>query len=141
MGGCCGCGAVRDTGRGCGTLGQRLRHDRAWSTWQLHWCRPLVTDGPTFQNPPVAEVALGLYFAAPLGLHAAQMGQLWDRWRDRYPKTEDHPPLPPVMQESFPAAPVGFAFQLTGAYPGVRVWYVSDSSDRVVQVQQDRLVL
>ncbi len=97
--------------------------------------------GPNFQNPPVAEVALGVYFIAPLGVRAAQMGHLWDRWRDRYPKTDDQPPLPPVVPETFPSPPMAMSIQLTGGFPGLRVRYLSESGDRVVQVQQDRLVL
>jgi uncharacterized protein (TIGR04255 family) len=89
----------------------------------------------------VTEVALGVYFLPPLNLPTAQFGKLWDRWRDRYPRTEDQPPLPPIPLESFTQAFPAFSFQFTGSFPGPRVWYLSESGDRVIQVQPDRLIL
>jgi uncharacterized protein (TIGR04255 family) len=89
----------------------------------------------------VTEVALGVYFSPPLNLRTAQFGKLWDRWRDRYPRTEDQPPLPPIPLESFTQPFPVLSFQFTGTLPGPRVWYLSDAGDRVIQIQPDRLVL
>lgn len=96
---------------------------------------------PHFEHPPVAEVALAVYFAPPLQLQSAQLGRLWDRWRDRYPVTQDQPPMPPIPIESFPATPLNMSFQFIGGFPGPRVWFSSKDGDRLLQVQSDRLVL
>jgi uncharacterized protein (TIGR04255 family) len=86
-------------------------------------------------------VALGVYFSPPLSLLTAQFGRLWDRWRDRYPKTEDQPALPPIPLESFPQPFPTISFQFIGSLPGPRVWYLSESGNQVIQIQPDRLVL
>ncbi len=52
--------------------------------------------GPSFAKPPVNEVALGVHFAPPPALRTTHAGLLWERWRSNYPRTEDHPVLPPV---------------------------------------------
>lgn len=96
---------------------------------------------PSYERPPVAEVALGVYFSSALPLRSAHFGKLWDVWRDRYPRTEDQPPLPPATFETFPSPPQVMSIQFAGAFPGVRAWYLSEVGDRVVQVQSDRLVL
>ena len=70
------------------------------------------------------------------------MGRLWDRWRNRYPRSEDQPPLPPAPREVFPAPPPALSIQLMGGgFPGSRVWFLSEEGDRLVQIQADRLVL
>ncbi len=91
---------------------------------------------PKFGRPPVVEVALGAYFP-PLPLTAGHLGLLWDRWRTRYPRSEDQPGLPPVQAEVFGATqPVPVV--LFGQ-PPVRVWYRSEGGE-LVQVQKDRVV-
>lgn len=103
---------------------------------------PVMTPSrPSYRRPPVAEVALALYVSPPLPLRTVSLGRLWERWRDRYPQSEDQPPLPPVMPETFPHPSPSASIQFSGVFPGVRVWYLSEGRDRVLQVQRDRLVL
>ena len=102
---------------------------------------PLTQPSPSYQRPPVAEVALGIYFSPALDLRAVHMGQLWDRWRDRYPQVQDQSPLSPVLPETFPSPLQAVPFQFVGGFPGIRVWYMSELGDQLVQVQPDRLVL
>lgn len=100
-----------------------------------------MTDpSPSYKHPPVAEVALAVYFSPQVALRSVHAGRLWEKWRDRYPVTEDQPPLPPVMPETFPLKPSA-PFQFVGGFPGTRVWYRSKSGDRLLQVQPDRFVL
>ena len=63
------------------------------------------------------EVALAVYFNPPMALRSVHMGRLWDRWCDRFPRTEDQPPLPPVAPEIFPSAPPAVSFQSREASP------------------------
>lgn len=98
------------------------------------------TSSQRYERPPVTEVALAIYFGSPLGLNSAHLGQLWKRWRERYPRTEDHPVLPPVPQEAF-SSPGPVAFRFAVNTPGPRVWFCSAVGDRLLQVQFDRLVV
>ena len=101
----------------------------------------MQTTGPEFERPPVAEVALAVYFARPLRIPSAQLGRLWARWSDQYPRTEDQPPLPAIPIESFPAPPNFLPFQVMGGFPGPRVWFLSEDGNHVLQLQADRLIL
>ena len=82
-----------------------------------------------------------MYFSPPLALRSVHVGLLWERWRNRFARTEDHPPLPPVIPESFAPSPFAIPLQLIGDFQGVRTWFLTNSGDRIVQVQPDRLVL
>lgn len=101
----------------------------------------MLIQNPVFERPPVAEVALAVFLERPLQLQSAQLGRLWELWRDQFPVTQDQPPMPPVPVETFPAAPMVMPFQFIGSYPGPRVWFSSKGGDRLIQVQSDRLVL
>jgi len=96
---------------------------------------------PSYTNPPVGEVALAVYFSPPLELRSVHFGQLWERWRDRYPRSADQAPLPPVSTVEFGPGPTGMQVQLIAGTPGSRVWYLSEDESHVLQVQRDRLVL
>lgn len=82
-----------------------------------------------------------MYFSPPLALRSIHIGLLWERWRNRFARAEDHPPLPPVIPESFAPSPFAIPLQLIGGLQRVRTWFLTDSGDRVVQLQPDRLVL
>ena len=48
---------------------------------------------PVFAKPPVHEVALSVMFDGLAEWKAIHTGLLWQKFRDRFPTTEDHPPL------------------------------------------------
>ena len=88
----------------------------------------------------MAEVVLSLQLGSLPGLTAAHIGLLWGRYRDRLPKIEEHPPLPPAS-ESFdlPSPPrVEVAFEDKPPVP--RVWFVNEEKTELLQVQPDRFV-
>ena len=92
---------------------------------------------PDYARPPVVEVALGVTFR-PLGsvLDFGALADLRTRWRADYPLTQQHPPLPPasfIGHRTFPT------IVEVGAVP-IRVWLLNEAQDRLVQVQEDRLV-
>lgn len=103
--------------------------------------RHLTEPSPSYVRPPVGEVALGIYFSPPVTLRSVDTGLLWEKWRGRYPKAVDQPALPPVVPESFPASPQAVSIHFAGGLSGSRVWFLSDTEDRLIQVQPDRLVL
>jgi uncharacterized protein (TIGR04255 family) len=90
---------------------------------------------PSFTDPPVQEVALGVGFRPLAGLHAVQLGPLWQQWRERYPHVEEQPPLPASGDVR-----AGFAVSV-GPPPMNRHWFLSADGDRLVQMQADRLVV
>lgn len=96
---------------------------------------------PDFEDPPVIEVAASIQFTAIPALDAARLGVLWLRFRDRYPRTEVQPALPRVVESE--AAPISRPFEISvmGAFPSPRLWFLTEDSTRLVQVQNDRLVV
>src|SRR5712692_5340767 len=82
---------------------------------------------PTFDAPPVAEVALSVQFE-PLGsLRSVQLGLLWERFRDGYPRVEEHAPLEPVKEEFGARVPpqIGVKIETFDSPPVPRLWFLS----------------
>jgi len=98
---------------------------------------------PDYDNPPVVEVALSVQFDRLEGLDTAQVGQLWvERYKDRYPRTEDNPPLDPLV-EILPGQDqpgLGIALQFGNVPPLRRTWFLNEGGNRLVQIQSDRFV-
>jgi uncharacterized protein (TIGR04255 family) len=91
---------------------------------------------PEFGAPPVVEVALGVQFRALPVLRGLALAPLRDRWRDRYPRLEEQPPLPATFEGGMPGGP---AIQLSLGVPSMRYWFLTRDGSELVQVQQDRL--
>lgn len=89
-----------------------------------------------FTRPPVMEVAIGVQFNPEPLITGPRLGGLWDRWRDRYPEVGEQPMLPPMP----PLGEQGLWFQF-GSAPGARHWFLDHSTDHVIQLQNDRLVI
>lgn len=96
---------------------------------------------PEYQHPPVVEVAASIQFANIRGLDAARLGLLWSRFRDSYPRTEQHPPLATASEifESTRGGRVGFSAETS--FPVPRLWFLNSDGTRLVQVQSNRLVV
>lgn len=97
---------------------------------------------PEFDNPPVVEVALSVQFEKLASLHAPQLGYVWQLYRNRFPKTEEQPPLEPAFEQFGPRAVgrPGVRLELVPAPPAPRLWLLNESGTELVQVQQDRFV-
>ncbi|HVA89978.1 MAG TPA: TIGR04255 family protein [Chloroflexota bacterium] len=104
--------------------------------------RPRPAHLPNFRNPPVAETVLAIQLDRIPPLRAAHLGLLWNEFKDRFPKTEEKPPLEPVL-ESFPA-PLSPAPQIwirpTDPFPVPRLWFLNDQGNEMIQVQPDRFI-
>jgi hypothetical protein len=101
-----------------------------------------ASDLPDYASPPVTEVVISLQFEPVGGLRAVHLGLLWQEFRERYPRTEEHPPLAPVF-EAFPGTGqprISVQFQVLDAPPVPRVWFLNDPGTRLLQVQQDRFI-
>ena len=110
------------------------------STLPLAYTRPAGL--PDFEDPPVAEVVLGVTLDPLPRLRNAHLGQLWaEHYRDEFPHVEEHPSLPRI-EERFDDEPgAAFQFEILDAPPPVlRQWYISPESTRLLQLQQDRFI-
>lgn len=68
-------------------------------------------------------------------------GLLWDKWRERYPRTEHHPPIGAVVELFGSKGPSRGVVTIESHFPLGRCWYLSEDDQRVIQVQQDRFTL
>ena len=53
---------------------------------------------PDFNDPPVAEVVLGLQFNPLTKFRSVHIGALWEHFRDNFPKVSEHPPLQQMFE-------------------------------------------
>lgn len=96
-----------------------------------------MSELPEFEDPPVVEVALSAQFRIIPGLRGLALAPLRERWRDRYPKVEEYPPVPSMVEGDMPGGP---AFQVKlGMMPSVRYWFLTEDRTELVQLQQDRM--
>lgn len=100
----------------------------------------MSTNLPEFSNPPVVEVALSVQFEPLKFLHSPQLGLLYQRFRGRFPKTEEHAPLEPKIERfETPAGPQArIQIKMMHESPVPRCWFVNDHGTELVQIQQDR---
>ena len=97
---------------------------------------------PDFERPPLVEVALSIQFDALSSLGVSQLGLLWAEYKERFPKTQEQPPLPAVT-ETFGRKPdrrVEVSFEMLEALPTPRLWFLSEAGDELIQVQKDRFI-
>lgn len=99
----------------------------------------LFDDLPSFDRPPVVEVAVGVHFLQLPGLTAVALVRLVDDlWRNRYPRIVEQPAAPPL---SAPGTAPMMAFQLQTGSPPMRLWSLTEDETLLIQVQRDRLLL
>lgn len=88
-----------------------------------------------FESPPLNEVICGLNFRKLERFTAPYLGLLWQDFMAQYPKCEVHPPL---VQD--PELAPGVKWEISSIPPFPRVWFVSEDSTRLIQVQQDLII-
>ncbi len=94
---------------------------------------------PSFDRPPVSEVALSVQFDKVPGLRSFQLCALWKRFSEQFPKVEEHPPLDAVMEQlKMGPQPHRIEFSLMQLPDVSRYFYITKSGNELIQVQQDR---
>jgi len=94
---------------------------------------------PSFDRPPVVEVAVGVYFLQLPDLTAVALVRLIDDlWQSGFPRIVEQPGAPPL---SAPGRPPAIAFQLQTGIPPMRLWSLTEDETSLIQVQHDRLLL
>jgi len=91
---------------------------------------------PDFENPPLAEVVIGVVMQPLHTMTAAHHGLYWRAIRDQFPHTSDQPGLEPAYEtEQGPQAPV-LGFRL--GPPPLRSFFTNDDQEILIQLQSDR---
>ena len=100
-----------------------------------------MTALPAFENPPVTEVVVSVQFEPLPKFAIPQMGLLWQRFRAQYPRTEQHLALPPVVERLGirSAMEPQLRFEVERE-PTVRLWFLNEAGEQLVQVQGDRFI-
>lgn len=89
---------------------------------------------PSFINPPVSEVACGIYFQTLALMQAPHMGLFWERIREEFPRCHSVQPLAmPIDDDGQFIA----SLQIGNVPPLPRVWLMNTSNTSFVQVQAD----
>ena len=104
-----------------------------------HSAGQTVSDLPEFDDPPVAEVAVGVQFRPLFGMRGLALAPLRERWRHQYPRTEEQVPLAPAVEGS-PTLVPQFQFNVV-TLPAARQWFLNDLGTELVQLQPDRLLI
>lgn len=97
---------------------------------------------PDFKNPPVIEVVLSVQFEELEKLGTPQMGLLWQEYRKEFPRTKELPPLSPSFETfgTSESTQGGIRFAVAKSLPLPRLWFLNDSTTRLIQVQNDRFI-
>jgi uncharacterized protein (TIGR04255 family) len=97
---------------------------------------------PDFENPPLVEVALSVQFDTLTSLRTPQVGMLWAELRSRFPKTEEHRPLNPVIERfGIPKTTTPeVRFEMIEVPPVPRIWFLNEAGTELIQIQQDRFI-
>jgi len=97
---------------------------------------------PDFANPPLVEVALAAQFHPLEAFQTVHAGLLWQRFRERFPKVEEHEPLPHVEEAFGPSRPGRLSIQVGEADrpADMRVWFMNEAETELIQVQRDRFI-
>lgn len=98
---------------------------------------------PSYATPPLTEVFLSIQFEKIRSLQAPQIGLLWStKFRDKYPRTEQHPPIAPSIEifdkQGIANKEIKLDFITETQTP--RCWFIKEDDSELIQVQQDRLL-
>lgn len=100
----------------------------------------MARDLPDFDAPPVVEVSLSVQFDPLPNLRATQIGLLWNQFRDRFPKTEEHGPIDPQFELFGQQKSTRPRLELMETPPLPRFWFLNEAGTELIQVQNDRFI-
>lgn len=95
---------------------------------------------PDFEDPPVTEVALAVQFEPLSALRTPQIGLIWNKFREQFPRIEEHAPLGRMVERFGVVGPPKpeIRLEMTRKPPVPRCWFLNESGTELIQVQQDR---
>ncbi len=96
---------------------------------------------PSFTDPPVVEVVMGVQFEPLDKLFTPHAGLFWETVRSQYPVFKENPPIVPQMEEfKEPGALKNVDLELTSVPPFPRIFFEHDSGEWLIQLQKDRFL-
>src|SRR5688572_11238793 len=97
---------------------------------------PTLPPLPEFSHPPVSEMVLGLQFERLEKLGVVHLGLAWQEFRHRYPRVEQHAPLPPTFERFDVRAsrPSRINLELTPGQLLPRLWFLAENGRQLLQV-------
>jgi uncharacterized protein (TIGR04255 family) len=94
---------------------------------------------PSFEHPPVSEVALSVQFDKLPSLRAFQLAALWKHFSEQFPKVEEHPPLLPVVEQLKLGPQTGrIEFSMVNLPNVSRYFFITKAGNELIQIQTDR---
>lgn len=94
---------------------------------------------PSYEQPPLTEVACSLLFSSIEGLLSPHIGLLWQIFQPEYPFCDDVVPIAPRI-EVFDDQNAEPQFKLSNIPPLPRVLFTNQDGTRIIQIQRDRFV-
>jgi len=96
---------------------------------------------PDYEKPPVIEVVCGIQFKPLSNFRATTYGLFWQTIRDEYPKVEDMPPLPEVIEQFLPSTKRNEPqLEVLKKPPLPRVFFIHKDPVWLIQLQPDRFI-
>lgn len=99
------------------------------------------SDLPDFENPPVAEVILGMQFKRLPKFGAVHLGLSASLFQNEFPRVQEVPPLDPTFEvfgTSHGTEHVPKISLVTN--PVTRLWLINDEKTQLIQIQPDRFI-
>jgi uncharacterized protein (TIGR04255 family) len=95
-----------------------------------------------FDNPPIVETVLSAQFETLTAMRSVHFGLFWQRVKGEFPNTEEHPALPPVLEQASEPAPqaVRLRFETQETLPLPRLWLLNSGRTEMMQIQNDRFI-
>lgn len=96
---------------------------------------------PSYDQPPVVEVAVGTSFERLPVQASARFGAFWvSQLADTFPTVQEHPPyIVPVERFGTSSFAPELTLKLTQDLPSPRFWFLNQAEDELLQLQPDWL--
>lgn len=96
---------------------------------------------PNFENPPVIETVLSVQFDTLSSLSTVHYGLFWQKLRNRFPVTQDHPSLPMSIETQHDAPLVArMRFEAMDSFSPQRLWLLNQKNTEMIQIQNNRFI-
>ena len=95
---------------------------------------------PRYDKPPVTEVAVSVQFDSIEGLQIPHLGLIWQQFKDRFPRVEQHGTLASIIERVRPSSIAQPQISLMTEVETPRIWFLSEDGADLVQVQPNRFI-
>ncbi|MEX0582466.1 MAG: TIGR04255 family protein [Sneathiella sp.] len=96
---------------------------------------------PSFSNPPLYEVVLGVQFNPPQQYSAVNARDVWELFRDEFSTVEEHHALEKKFEAFGGVNPKpNFEFKVGLPPSKIRLHFISEEKNSLIQFQEDRFL-